>query len=72
MGAMYDKGVQRLIFSQLTWPNGQYGSEDQALNFNVKHLPLLKVDMDLDKRKVLTMEKTPKRNLWGQMPLPLF
>ncbi len=72
MGAMNDKGVQRLIFSQLTWPNGQYSSEDQAMNFNVKHLPILKVDMDLDKHVVLNMEKTTKRNLWGQMPMPLF
>lgn len=71
MGGMQN-GMLRLIFSQLTWPNGQYAKEDQALNFNVKHLPLLKVDIDLNKKEVLTMEKTSKRNFWGQMPMPLF
>ncbi len=72
MGAMNNNGVVRLVFSQLTWPNGQYAAEDQSMNFNVKHLPALKVDIDMDKHAVLTVEKTPKRNLWGQMPMPLF
>jgi protein-S-isoprenylcysteine O-methyltransferase Ste14 len=71
MGGMKN-GTLRLIFSQLTWPNGQYAKEDQALNFNVKHLPLLKVDIDLNKKEVLTMERTSRRNFWGQMPMPLF
>jgi protein-S-isoprenylcysteine O-methyltransferase Ste14 len=71
MGAMDDEEV-RVIFSQLTTPNGQYAQEDQAMNFNVKHLPVLKVDMDLDKRMVVNMQKATKRNLWGQMPMPLF
>jgi protein-S-isoprenylcysteine O-methyltransferase Ste14 len=71
MGGMNGDMV-RLIFSQLTWPNGQYALEDQALNFNVKHLPVLKVDVDLDKGVVLKVEETPRRNLWGQMPMPVF
>jgi protein-S-isoprenylcysteine O-methyltransferase Ste14 len=71
MSAIENKTV-RLIFSQLTWPDGQYAPEDQALNFSVKHLPLLKVDIDLDKRAVLSMEETPRHNFWGQMPMPLF
>jgi hypothetical protein len=62
----------RLIFSQLTWPNGRYAPADSALNFTVKHLPLLKVDIDLANRTVQPAEKTPNRNLWGQMPMPVF
>jgi len=71
MGRMNNDGV-RLIFSQLTWPDGKYAPADEALNFSVKHLPLLKVDVDLEHHSVLEVEKTPKRNLWGRMPMPPF
>jgi protein-S-isoprenylcysteine O-methyltransferase Ste14 len=71
MGRMNDKGI-RLIFSQLTWPDAKYAPADKALNFSVKHLPLLKVDIDLENRSVLDVEKTLKRNLWGRMPMPAF
>jgi len=71
MGKMNSNSV-RLIFSQLTWPDGEYAPANQALNFSVKHLPLLKVDADLEHRSVVEVEKTPKRNLWGRMPMPAF
>ena len=71
MGRMNSDNV-RLIFSQLTWPDGKYAPADEALNFSVKHLPLLKVDVDLEHRSVLEVEKTPKRNFWGRMPMPPF
>jgi protein-S-isoprenylcysteine O-methyltransferase Ste14 len=71
MGQMNSNHV-RLIFSQLTWPDGKYAPADQALNFSVKHLPLLEVDVDLKNRSVLDVEKTPERNLWGRMPMPAF
>ncbi len=71
MGRMNSDGV-RLIFSQLTWPDGKHAPADEALNFSVKHLPLLKVDVDLKNRSVLEVEKTLKRNLWGRMPMPAF
>jgi protein-S-isoprenylcysteine O-methyltransferase Ste14 len=71
MGLMSD-GPMRLIFSQLTWPNGQYASADEALAFTVKHLPLLRVDVDVRKSRVLNVEQTAPRNYWGQMPMPAF
>lgn len=71
MGRMNSDKV-RLIFSQLTWPDGQYATADKALNFSVKHLPLLKVDVDLEHHSVLNVEKTLKRNFWGRMPMPPF
>jgi protein-S-isoprenylcysteine O-methyltransferase Ste14 len=71
MGKMNGDDV-RLIFSQLTWPDGKYAPAEEALNFSVKHLPLLKVDVDLKNRSVLDVEKTPERNLWGRMPMPAF
>ena len=71
MGEM-DEGAVRLIFSQLTWPNGEYAPGDKTLNFTVKHLPLLKVDFDLKHHKVQAVEITARRNFWGQMPMPLF
>ena len=71
MGSMSD-GPMRLIFSQLTWPNGQYASADEALAFTVKHLPLLRVDVDTKNSQVLNVDKTAPRNYWGQMPMPAF
>jgi protein-S-isoprenylcysteine O-methyltransferase Ste14 len=71
MGKMND-GEVRLIFSQLTWPNGQYASPNDALDFGVKHLPLLEVDINLANHAVQRVKKTPQRNLWGQMPMPAF
>jgi protein-S-isoprenylcysteine O-methyltransferase Ste14 len=71
MGVISD-GPTRLIFSQLTWPNGQYASADEALAFTVKHLPLLRVDVDVRMRQVLNVDKTTPRNYWGQMPMPAF
>jgi hypothetical protein len=71
MGLM-SAGPVRLIFSQLTWPNGQYASGDEALAFTVKHLPLLRVDVDTKNRRVLNIEHTAPRNYWGQMPMPVF
>jgi hypothetical protein len=71
MGRMNNKDV-RLVFSQLTWPDGKYAPADRALNFSVKHLPLLKVDIDLENHSVQEVEKTLKRNFWGQMPMPSF
>ena len=68
---MNNNGV-RLVFSQLTWPDGKYAPADRALDFSVKHLPLLKVDIDLENHSVQEIEKTLNRNLWGQMPMPLF
>jgi protein-S-isoprenylcysteine O-methyltransferase Ste14 len=65
-------GPMRLIFSQLTWPNGQYASADEALAFTVKHLPLLRVDVDTKNGRVLNVDKTALRNYWGQMPMPAF
>ena len=62
----------RLIFSQLTWPNGNYASSDHALAFTVKHLPLLRVDVDTQNNAVLNVEHTAPRNYWGQMPMPVF
>jgi len=71
MGKMNSNSV-RLIFSQLTWPDGEYAPANEALNFSVKHLPLLKADVDLEHRSVVEVEKTAKRNLWGRMPMPAF
>ena len=71
MGLMGD-GTMRLIFSQLTWPNGEYASADKALSFTVKHLPLLRVDVESENGKVLNVEHTAPRNYWGQMPMPVF
>lgn len=71
MGSMNSDGV-RVIFSQLTWPDGKHAPANEALNFSVKHLPLLKLDVDLEHRSVLTVEKTLKQNLWGRMPMPAF
>jgi hypothetical protein len=65
-------GPMRLIFSQLTWPNGEYASGNKALAFTVKHLPLLRVDVDTTNGKVLNVEPTAPRNYWGQMPMPVF
>ncbi|NIV99560.1 hypothetical protein GWN26_10680, partial [Candidatus Saccharibacteria bacterium] len=39
MGSIKNDPI-RLIFSQLTWPSGEYASIDEALAFSVKHLPL--------------------------------
>jgi protein-S-isoprenylcysteine O-methyltransferase Ste14 len=71
MGKM-NSGDVRLIFSQLTWPDGKYAPADKAMNFSVKHLPLIEVDVDLKNRLVLEVKKTPERNLWGRMPMPAF
>ena len=71
MGLMND-GPMRLIFSQLTWPNGQYASANEALAFTVKRLPLLRVDVDTRKSQVLNVNQTAPRNYWGQMPMPAF
>jgi hypothetical protein len=65
-------GPMRLIFSQLTWPNGEYALSNKALGFTVKHLPLLRVDVDTANGKVLNFESTAPRNYWGQMPMPVF
>lgn len=66
------EGPMRLIFSQLTWPNGDYAPSDQALAVTVKHLPLLRVDVDTAGGKVINFEHTAPRNYWGQMPMPVF
>jgi protein-S-isoprenylcysteine O-methyltransferase Ste14 len=71
MGAMAS-GPVRLIVSQLTWPGGEYAPYEKALAFTVKHLPLLKVDLDPDARQILSVENTPPRNYWGQMPMPAY
>ncbi|MFQ6112795.1 MAG: methyltransferase family protein [bacterium] len=71
MGSMAN-GPVRLIFSQLTWPDGQYASFEKALAFTVKHLPLLEVDVDTKNRKIFSVEQTPPRNYWGQMPMPAY
>jgi protein-S-isoprenylcysteine O-methyltransferase Ste14 len=72
MMALTGDGPMRLIFSQLTWPDGEYASGDEALAFTVKHLPLLRVDVDTANGKVLNVEHTAPRNYWGQMPMPAF
>ena len=64
-------GEVRLIFSQLTWPNGEYAPPDKALDFTVKHLPLLKTDIDRKNHMADSVEKTSRRNFWGQMPMPV-
>ena len=71
VGQMSD-GPMRLIFSQLTWPDGQYASADEALAFSVKHLPVLRVDVDTRNSRVLNVDQTAPRNYWGQMPMPSF
>ncbi|MFC1822330.1 methyltransferase family protein [Thermodesulfobacteriota bacterium] len=71
MGGM-NNGPVRLIFSQLTWADGAYAPANEAWNFMVKHLPILKVDIDFENQKVRTVDRTSKRNFWGQMPMPLF
>ena len=72
MMGMANNGPTRLIFSQLTWPDGQYASADVAMAFTVKHLPLLRVDVDAGKNRVLNADTTRPRNYWGQMPMPAF
>jgi protein-S-isoprenylcysteine O-methyltransferase Ste14 len=67
-----DTAPLRLIFSQLTWPNKTYAPYDKALAFTVKRLPLMKVDVNLSQGIVISIEKTPSRNLWGQMPMPAY
>jgi hypothetical protein len=71
MGLMSD-GPVRLIISQLTWPNGNYAAGDKALAFTVKHLRLLKVDVDAKNAGVMKVEHTAPQNYWGQMPMPVF
>ena len=58
MGKMNSNSV-RLIFSQLTWPDGKYAPANEALNFSVKHLPLLKVDVDLEHHSVWRWKRLP-------------
>ena len=71
MGAIkYDS--MRLIFSQLTWPGGEYAPIDDALAFSVKHLPLMRVDVAAESGAVLNVKYTAPRNYWGQMPMPVF
>ena len=65
-------GSMRLIFSQLTWPNGEYAPVEEALSFTVKHLPLLRVDVDTGNGQVQNIDQTAPRNYWGQMPMPTF
>jgi uncharacterized membrane protein len=72
MMVLTNGGSTRLVFSQLTWPNGQYASVNEALAFTVKHLPLLRVDVDTHKSQVLNVDQTAPRNYWGQMPMPAF
>lgn len=71
MGAMAG-GPTRLIFSQLTWPNGEYAPAEKARAFTVKHLPVLRVDVNPEAGKVMHVETTEPRNLWGNMPMPIF
>ena len=65
-------GPSRLIFSQLTWPGDEFAPYDKALAFTVKHLPLLRVDINPENESVLNIEHTAPRNYWGQMPMPAF
>jgi protein-S-isoprenylcysteine O-methyltransferase Ste14 len=71
MGSIKNEPI-RLIFSQLTWPGGNYASIDDALAFSVKHLPLLKVDVASESGEVLNVKYMTHRNYWGQMPMPVF
>lgn len=71
MGAM-SGGPTRLIFSQLTWPDGTYAPAEDARAFTVKHLPVLRVDVDVASGSVLHLDFPEPRNFWGQMPMPLF
>ena len=71
MGSFKDD-TTRLIFSQLTWPSGEYASSDDALAFSVKHLPLMRLDMTSESGEVLNVKYTAPRNYWGQMPMPVF
>ncbi|MFQ6617314.1 MAG: methyltransferase family protein [Fidelibacterota bacterium] len=63
---------QQAIFSQLTYPNGEFAPYESALNLNVMHLPIMRVDIDKSKREVLKVEETEPKNFWGQMPMPVF
>ena len=71
MGSIKNDPI-RLIFSQLTWPNGEYAAIDEALAFSVKHLPLMRVDVASESGKVLNVKYTAPQNYWGQMPMPVF
>ena len=71
MGSIKNDPI-RLIFSQLTWPSGEYASIDEALAFSVKHLPLMRVDVASADGVVLNVEYTEPRNYWGKMPMPVF
>jgi protein-S-isoprenylcysteine O-methyltransferase Ste14 len=71
MGSIKNEPI-RLIFSQLTWPSGEYASFDEALAFSVKHLPLMRVDVASESGEVLNVKYTVPRNYWGQMPMPVF
>ncbi len=72
MMGLTNGGSMRLIFSQLTWPNGEYAPVEEALSFTVKHLPLLRVDVDTGNSQVQNVDQTAPRNYWGQMPMPAF
>jgi protein-S-isoprenylcysteine O-methyltransferase Ste14 len=71
MGSIKNDPI-RLIFSQLTRPNGEYASFHEALAFSVKHLPLMQVDVAYENGEVLNVKYTTPRNYWGQMPMPVF
>ena len=62
MKGLMNGGVIRLVFSQLTWPDGHYAPFNEALDFTVKHLPLLRADVDTRTRQVLNIDKTAPRN----------
>ncbi|MFQ6675748.1 MAG: methyltransferase family protein [Fidelibacterota bacterium] len=72
MAANAATGEVRLVFSQLTWPNGEYATFEKALAFRVKRLPFLRADVDPAGRVVRNVERTSMRNYWGQMPMPPF
>lgn len=72
MGEKTAIGPVRLVFSQLTWPSGEYASFEGALDFRVKRLPFLRADVDPVGRLVSTVERTSLRHYWGQMPMPAF
>lgn len=62
----------RMIFTRALTPGGRAVDIDKAMGLNVRREPVFFVNIDPVTKKVTHLMETTPKNLWGNIPLPVF
>ncbi len=66
----YNKTTYKILFTKVTLSENADGKD--IILKTLGRIPILEIEIDLQKQKVTQIKKTPNSTMWGNIPTPIF